>query len=100
MRKYVVMGVQGSGKGTQSTMLCRDFDLVHIVGTSLQLLLAVGAWHQLHTGDARRYFHGAPAFSGTSPPSSTCTPACSAGAAAPRRAATAVVPPTSVTGTS
>jgi adenylate kinase len=30
MRKYVVMGVQGSGKGTQSTMLCRDLDLVHI----------------------------------------------------------------------
>ena len=44
MRKYVVMGVQGSGKGTQSTMLCRDFDLVHIsVGDILR-------WHvQQHT---------------------------------------------------
>jgi adenylate kinase len=30
MRKYVVMGVQGSGKGTQSGMLVRDLDLVHI----------------------------------------------------------------------
>jgi adenylate kinase len=30
MRKYVIMGVQGSGKGTQSAMLARDFDLVHI----------------------------------------------------------------------
>jgi adenylate kinase len=30
MRKYVIMGVQGSGKGTQSEMLCRDLDLVHI----------------------------------------------------------------------
>ncbi|MCM3883469.1 nucleoside monophosphate kinase [Frankia sp. R82] len=30
MRKFVIMGVQGSGKGTQATMLARDFDLVHI----------------------------------------------------------------------
>jgi adenylate kinase len=30
MRKYVIMGVQGSGKGTQSIMLAEDFDLVHI----------------------------------------------------------------------
>jgi adenylate kinase len=30
MRKYVIMGVQGSGKGTQSMMLAADFDLVHI----------------------------------------------------------------------
>ncbi|HEY6500053.1 MAG TPA: nucleoside monophosphate kinase [Streptosporangiaceae bacterium] len=30
MRKYVIMGVQGSGKGTQSQLLARDFDLVHI----------------------------------------------------------------------
>jgi adenylate kinase len=30
MRKYVIMGVQGSGKGTQSMMLADDFDLVHI----------------------------------------------------------------------
>jgi adenylate kinase len=44
MRKYVIMGVQGSGKGTQSAMLAGDFDLVHI---------AVGdifRWHvQNHT---------------------------------------------------
>jgi adenylate kinase len=42
MRKYVIMGVQGSGKGTQSELLCRDFDLVHI---------AVGdifRWHVQH----------------------------------------------------
>ena len=30
MRKYVIMGVQGSGKGTQATMLAADLDLVHI----------------------------------------------------------------------
>jgi adenylate kinase len=30
MRKYAIMGVQGSGKGTQATMLARDLDLVHI----------------------------------------------------------------------
>ncbi len=30
MRKYVIMGVQGSGKGTQSAMLAEDLDLVHI----------------------------------------------------------------------
>jgi adenylate kinase len=30
MRKYVIMGVQGSGKGTQATLLARDLDLAHI----------------------------------------------------------------------
>jgi len=30
MRKYVIMGVQGSGKGTQSTLMRRDLDLTHI----------------------------------------------------------------------
>ena len=30
MRKYIVMGMQGSGKGTQARMLKDDFDLVHI----------------------------------------------------------------------
>jgi adenylate kinase len=30
VRKYVIMGPQGSGKGTQAKMLARDFDLVHI----------------------------------------------------------------------
>ena len=30
MRKYVIMGVQGSGKGTQSELLCEDLHLVHI----------------------------------------------------------------------
>jgi adenylate kinase len=30
MRKYVIMGVQGSGKSTQSAMLADDLDLVHI----------------------------------------------------------------------
>ena len=44
MRKYVIMGVQGSGKGTQSELLCDGLGLVHI---------AVGdifRWHvQRHT---------------------------------------------------
>jgi adenylate kinase len=30
MRKYVIMGVQGSGKGTQATLLAGDLDLTHI----------------------------------------------------------------------
>jgi adenylate kinase len=30
MRKYVIMGVQGCGKGTQAVLLRDDFDLVHI----------------------------------------------------------------------
>ncbi|GAA5081101.1 adenylate kinase [Thermocatellispora tengchongensis] len=30
MRKYVIMGVQGSGKGTQAALLAGDLDLVHI----------------------------------------------------------------------
>ncbi len=44
MRKYVIMGVQGSGKGTQAGLLAQDFDLVHIsVGDVLR-------WHvQNHT---------------------------------------------------
>jgi adenylate kinase len=44
VRHYVIMGPQGSGKGTQAKMLSRDFDLVHIsVGDILR-------WHvQSHT---------------------------------------------------
>ena len=30
MRKYIVMGPQGCGKGTQAKLLAKDFDLVHI----------------------------------------------------------------------
>lgn len=30
MRKYIIMGVQGSGKGTQANLLTKDLDLVHI----------------------------------------------------------------------
>jgi adenylate kinase len=44
MRKYIIMGVQGCGKGTQAKLLRDDFDLVHIsVGD-------VFRWHiQNHT---------------------------------------------------
>ena len=44
MRKYVMMGVQGSEKGTQSMALCKDLDMVHIsVGDLFR-------WHvQQHT---------------------------------------------------
>jgi adenylate kinase len=44
VRKYVMMGVQGSGKGTQSALLCDDLDMVHIsVGDIFR-------WHvQRHT---------------------------------------------------
>jgi adenylate kinase len=42
MRKYVIMGVQGSGKGTQAGLLVKDLDLVHIsVGDLLR-------WHVQH----------------------------------------------------
>lgn len=30
MKKYVIMGVQGSGKGTQAKRLCKELDLIHI----------------------------------------------------------------------
>ena len=30
MHKYIIMGPQGSGKGTHAKLLARDFDLVHI----------------------------------------------------------------------
>jgi len=30
VRKYVIMGIQGSGKGTQAQLLAAEFDLVHI----------------------------------------------------------------------
>ena len=30
MRKYLIMGIQGSGKGTQAKLLRDEFDLVHI----------------------------------------------------------------------
>ncbi len=30
MRKYVIMGVQGSGKGTQAKLLADEYELVHI----------------------------------------------------------------------
>jgi adenylate kinase len=49
MHKYVIMGVQGSGKGTQASLLAKDFDLVHIsVGDIFR-------WHiQSHTKLAAR----------------------------------------------
>src|ERR1700677_2873499 len=49
MHKYIIMGVQGCGKGTQATMLKNDFDLVHIsVGDIFR-------WHiQSHTKLAAR----------------------------------------------
>jgi adenylate kinase len=49
MHKYIIMGVQGCGKGTQAKMLKEDFDLVHIsVGDIFR-------WHiQSHTKLAAR----------------------------------------------
>jgi adenylate kinase len=44
VRKFVIMGIQGSGKGTQATLLANDLDLVHLsVGDIFR-------WHvQRHT---------------------------------------------------
>ena len=49
MHKYIIMGVQGCGKGTQAKLLAKAFDLVHIsVGD-------VFRWHiQSHTKLAAR----------------------------------------------
>ncbi len=49
MHKYIIMGVQGCGKGTQAKLLRQDFDLVHIsVGDIFR-------WHiQTHTKLAAR----------------------------------------------
>jgi adenylate kinase len=42
VRKYVIMGVQGSGKGTQAGLLATDLDLVHVsVGDMFR-------WHVQH----------------------------------------------------
>jgi adenylate kinase len=42
MHKYVFFGPQGSGKGTQSQMLCDEFDFVHIsIGEIFR-------WHVAH----------------------------------------------------
>jgi adenylate kinase len=37
MHKYVIMGVQGCGKGTQAKLLAADLDLVHIASGHLPL---------------------------------------------------------------
>ena len=42
MRKYVIFGPQGSGKGTQSQLLCDEYDFVHIsIGEIFR-------WHVAH----------------------------------------------------
>ena len=59
MRKYVIMGIQGSGKGTHAKMLAEDFDLDHIavgdifrwnvqhhtkLGAQVRRTMAAGCW--------------------------------------------------------
>ncbi len=59
MRKYVIIGVQGSGKGTQAGLLASDLDLVHIsvgdifrwnvqhhtkLGAQVRRTMAAGRW--------------------------------------------------------
>ncbi len=42
MHKYIIIGPQGSGKGTQARLLCQDFDFVHIsIGDIFR-------WHMQH----------------------------------------------------
>jgi adenylate kinase len=58
VRKYVIMGIQGSGKGTQAKLLCAEYDLVHVsvgdilrwnvqyhtkVGAQVRRIMAAGA---------------------------------------------------------
>jgi adenylate kinase len=65
MHKYIIMGVQGCGKGTQAKLLAKEFDLVHIcVGDIFR-------WHiQSHTKLAARIVRltsaGSPPTSATS----------------------------------
>src|SRR5262249_2447639 len=49
MRKFIIMGVQGCGKGTQAKMLAHDFTLAHIMAGD------IFRWHiQSHTKLAAR----------------------------------------------
>ncbi|MEZ5354673.1 MAG: nucleoside monophosphate kinase [Bryobacteraceae bacterium] len=42
MEKYIIIGPQGAGKGTQAQLLCHDYDFVHIsVGDIFR-------WHMKH----------------------------------------------------
>lgn len=56
-----VMAVSGTVLGVR---MAPEPDPVYVIATGLQLLLAVGAWHQLHFGEARRYFRRDPSFAG------------------------------------
>jgi adenylate kinase family enzyme len=50
MRKYIIMGVQGSGKGTQAKLLKDDFDLVTSATFFAGIRRAIPSW-QLESDD-------------------------------------------------
>jgi hypothetical protein len=56
-----VMAVSGVALAAR---MAPEPDPVYVIATGLQLLLTVGAWHQLYRGEAPRYFHRVPSFPG------------------------------------
>ena len=87
MRKYVIMGVQGSGKGTQAKLLAEDLDLVHIsvgdifrwnvqhhtkLGAQVRRIVSTADWSA--TTSSRRWCgSGSPSTTGTTASSSTAS---------------------------
>src|SRR4029453_13260580 len=72
MRKYIVMGAQGSGKGTQAKLLAETFDLEHInVGD----IFRWNVEHHTKLGAQARRIAAARSTTGTTASSSTASPA-------------------------
>ena len=89
MHKYVIMGVQGCGKGTQASLLEKAFDLVHIsvgdifrwniqhhtkLGAQVKRIVASGTWLAM-TSSRRSSGIGWTSTTGTTDSSSTDFPA-------------------------
>ena len=103
MRKYVIMGVQGSGKGTQAKLLAADFDLVHIsvgdifrwnvenhtkIGAQVRRIMAVGELVDDELVESIVRVSGCAATTGTTASSSTAFRATCARRSSSSRATT------------
>ncbi|MGI8681107.1 MAG: adenylate kinase family protein [Mycobacteriales bacterium] len=102
MRKYVVSGPQGSGKGTQALMLQRDLDILHIsvgdifrwniahhtkLGAKIRRIVAAGELVSDEMVDGW-YGPGSTSTTGTTASSSTASRAASARPSSSWRATT------------